>query len=161
MAQKKVGMKRIHVYTGGEEFAMLKDLRPVLAVCLLLFAAALSIAANRENVEQIKLLERDISGLVSAASRITASGPRAQPIPEVKLVARHGKKAAPLLLELMKFEEFSQGASWNLHVEQQVALALCEIYQEIPEPSRTVYGIRSGERKVAIRKFWARKVAGD
>ncbi len=105
---------------------------------------------------------RDVAKLVAAARKLDKAWPWQPAIPEVKTVAAHGKAAARALLAELRYvsrEQWVSNDSWDLHVEQQVALALCEIYGVMPESGGTVYGIRSEEQNnEKVRKFWRRKV---
>lgn len=101
-------------------------------------------------------LEEDIARLVKVASKLDKAWPWQAPIPEIEAVAAHGKAAGPLLASQLKFYSHLQGADeWDLHAEQQVALALCQIYAVQPESGHTVYGIRSNDKaNESVRSFW-------
>jgi hypothetical protein len=44
---------------------------------------------------------------------------------------------------------------WDFHVEQQLELALCEIYKVLPESGKSIYGIRSlDQENESIKEFW-------
>lgn len=130
----------------------------LIAVILFLLLFRLSVANGAENNQ----VQQDISQLVDAASKLNTAWPWQKPMPEIKLVARHGKGAGSLLVALLKIESFDQKEYSNLYVEQQVALALCEIYNVHPESGKTVIGIRSSdEQNRSVRQFWEKKVKQD
>ena len=106
-------------------------------------------------------MEADVARLVAAAKRLDTAWPWLSEIPEVALVARHGVAVAPALVAELRYKSEQQWGSegWNLHVEQQVALALCKIFGVAPESGRTVFGIRSFEaQNRLVRAYWRTKV---
>lgn len=102
-------------------------------------------------------MRQDVAALVAAAKRLDTAWPWQGPLPEIDVVAKHGKRVAPLLVALLRYgsdKDYGDGV-WDLHVEQQVELALCKIYGVTPESERTVYGIRSSEEaNKKIKRFW-------
>ena len=64
-------------------------------------------------------------------------------------------------MSLLKFENEGQ-MGWDVHVEQQIELALCKIYKVIPESGKTVYSISSLESEnVGVRRFWSEKIKSE
>lgn len=104
-------------------------------------------------------IEADVKALVEAAHKLTTAWPWQPPIAQVATVSRHGTAAGPLLVAELRYESEAQEAPWDIHVEQQVELALCKIYGEPAESGRTVYGVRSFEREnKTVRTYWLTKV---
>ncbi len=106
-------------------------------------------------------MKADVARLVVAAKRLNVAWPWQPEIPEVALVARHGVAVAPALVAELRYESEEQwGAEgWELHVEQQVELALCKIFGVAPESGRTVFGIRSLEaQNRMVREYWRAKI---
>lgn len=104
----------------------------------------------------------DVARLVTAAKQLDTAWPWQPAIPEVEQVARHGLAVAAALLAELRYESEEQWGSgdWDLHVEQQVALALCRIFDVTPESGRTVFGIRAtAEQNSTVREFWRARVA--
>lgn len=102
----------------------------------------------------------DVRRLVEAARALDTAWPWQPAIPEVAQVAGHGAAAGPLLLRELRYGPSTEPGDWDLHVEQQVALALCLIYGETPVSGETVWGVRSpDEKNRKVRAFWRDRVA--
>jgi hypothetical protein len=82
-------------------------------------------------------MQQDVDRLVRAAEKLTGVWPSQVPlpIPEVHLVALHGKLVAPLLLDLLSENPGVQANRQRWKVHQQVTLALSRIYSESPDCS--------------------------
>jgi hypothetical protein len=102
-------------------------------------------------------VQRDVASLVAAARELDTAWPWQPPLPEMAAVVAHGEAAAAELASNLHFSSKEQWGtdSWDLHVEQQVALALCEIFGVQPQAGRTVYSVRaSDEANAAVRDYW-------
>jgi hypothetical protein len=101
-------------------------------------------------------VNQDIKKLVEVAQKRTKLWPWKPAGPEVADVAAHGKEAAPLLVKLLVKHPDTNAKS--LGVQQEVALALCEIYG-ISKKEGHVYMnralIKTNDR---IKAFWKAKV---
>ena len=101
---------------------------------------------------------KDIAKLLKAAGQVERAWEWQGAVPEVALVARHGKSIAPRLLRLL---DHGPDASTfdHLHVDQQVQLALCAIFGEQPRHARTIYIVRTSEKEnQEVKKFWENRV---
>ena len=104
-------------------------------------------------------LEADVQHLLDHARELDTAWPWKGPIPEVRDVAKHGKSAAPILVKQLRYGPHQEFFGWDLHVEQQVELALCMIFGYQPVSGETVYGIRSSDEKNGmIKGFWQERV---
>jgi hypothetical protein len=106
-------------------------------------------------------MNEDVAALVVAAKRTRPLWPDDPPLRQVDAVARHGLRAGPPLVSLLRFvsdEQFSD-ETWSPNVEQQVALALCRIYGELPLANRTVYDVRATSTENSqVKQFWNARV---
>jgi len=112
-----------------------------------IFAAQNSISADS-----------DIDKLLTAANKRDRAWEWRGPVPEVELVARHGKSAASKLIKLL---EHPNAISFDDHivVDQQIQLVLCRLFDEKPEHGRTIYLVRALEKENAkVREFWINRV---
>lgn len=125
-----------------------------MAVGLLVAAACGAASASAQDIEG------DVRRLVEAARALDTAWPWQPAIPEVEAVARHGAAAGPALVRELRYGPGTGPGDWDLHVEQQVALALCRIYGEAPVSGETVWGVRAAdERNRRVRAFWRGRVA--
>lgn len=106
----------------------------------------------------------DVDRLVRAAEQLTGVWPTQPPpaIPEVALVARHGKSAVPLLTALLSDDPNAERDQKRWKVQQQAALALCRIYSGSttycePVPIDGNLPERNGNTK----KGWLAKISRD
>jgi len=139
---------------------MLSLMYSVVLVVALVFGAACAPIDSAAAVTQE--MTDDVARLVAAAKQLDTAWPWQPAIPEVERVARHGPAVAPALLAELRYESEEQWGSgdWDLHVEQQVALALCRIFDVPPESGRTVFGVRAtAEQNGTVREFWRARVA--
>ena len=139
---------------------MIAPIRNIFIATLLLLigASGLTVTADDALTQDMK---EDVAALVAAAKLHNKAWPWQGPLQEIDRVARHGKQIAPALVSLLRYDSMEQWSdgSWDIHVEQQLELALCKIYGVAPESGKTVYGIRSFEEdNKKIRQFWQSKV---
>jgi hypothetical protein len=100
----------------------------------------------------------DVQHLVSAARLRTTPWPAAAPLPLVDTVAKHGRAIARAIAAMLPADSASV-VEWNMHVEQQLELALCAIYDVKPEAGKTVWGTNAGQAaNRAVRQFWRARV---
>lgn len=103
--------------------------------------------------------EAEVRRLIAAAKGLDTAWPWQGPIPEVYIVAKRGKSAAPYLVKHLQYGPDTPFFGWDLHVEQQIELALCIIFDTLPVSGETVYGIRSfADTNRTIRGFWEARV---
>jgi len=101
----------------------------------------------------------EVQRLIAAAEALNTAWPWQAPIPEAYEVAKLGKSAAPILVKHLQYGPDTPFFGWDLHVEQQIELALCIIFDTLPVSGETVYGIRSYEdRNRMIKAFWEARV---
>jgi HEAT repeat protein len=108
-------------------------------------------------------MQPDIDRLVRAAEKLTGTWPSQPPppIPEVALVARHGKAVVPLLMVLLSDDPNAERDRKRWTVQQQVALTLCRIYSESQHCGRTYCDGDSPARIARVRDGWLRVIASD
>jgi hypothetical protein len=108
-------------------------------------------------------MQQDVDQLVRAAEGLTEMWPSQPPppIPEVGLVARHGKSVAPLLMALLSDDPYVERDWKRWKVQQQVALALCRIYSESEHCGRAYCDGDPPERIGRVKEGWARVIASD
>src|SRR5687767_13179915 len=131
--------------------SVLLALVPGLPTGLLFFLSApvalllIGLGMLRKLGNRRKGLNDDIAALVAAAKSAGRVWPDDAPLPQVDRVAKHGVQAAPALVSLLRFESEEQlsDSTWSASLEQQVELALCKIYGELPSGARTVYDIQA------------------
>jgi hypothetical protein len=122
-------------------------------VALLLIA----IGTLRQFANRHTHVNDDIAALAAAAKSTSRVWPGDAPLPQVDRVAQHGLRAAPALVSLLRFESEAQlgDGAWSAGLEQQVALALCRIYGELPSAARTVYDVQATpEENRRVKRFW-------
>lgn len=126
----------------------------------LILVAALLMPATQQPAPAMKA---DVDRLVRAAEQLTGVWPTQPPppIPEVALVARHGKAVVPLLTALLSDDPNAERDQKRWKVQQQAALALCRIYAE------STYYCPAGidgdlpERNANAKKAWLAKIAQE
>jgi len=104
-------------------------------------------------------VKHDIKNLVDSAQKRTKLWPWKPAGPEVAIVAAHGKVAAPLLVKLLVAQPDTDAK--NLGVQQEVALALCEIYNVTKEAGHIYMNRTIRKTNNRIKKFWGVKVGGQ
>jgi hypothetical protein len=108
-----------------------------------------------------KAVHEDVAALALAAKRTRRVWPDDAPLRQVDQVAKHGLRAGPALVSLLRFESDEQLSddTWSPHLEQQVELALCGIYGEPITASRTVYDIHATPAENRrVKPFWEARV---
>lgn len=108
-------------------------------------------------------MREDVDQLVRAAEKLTGMWPSQAPppVPEVGVVARHGKRAAPLLMALLSDDPNVERDRKRWKVQQQAALALCRIYSESQHCGRTYCDGDPPERIGRVKEGWLRVIASD
>jgi HEAT repeat protein len=132
---------------------------------LQLIAVALLIALPMSETQVTSAsMKADVDRLVRAAEQLTGVWPTQPPpaIPEVALVARHGKSVAPLLTALLSDDPNVERDQKRWKVQQQAALALCRIYSKSTTYCEPV-GIDGDlpERKRNVKKGWLTKISSE
>ena len=108
-------------------------------------------------------MQGDVDRLVRRAQMLTETWPLQPPpaIPEVEVVAVHGKDIVPFLIALLSDDpsvEYNR-PRWN--VQQQVALVLSRIYSESPHCGRIYCDGDLPERIARVKELWLRVIAAD
>jgi hypothetical protein len=100
-----------------------------MSLILIALLTALSISQSEAKAPNPSM-KVDVEQLVRAAERLTDAWPSQPPppIPEVAVVARHGKPVVPLLTGLLSDDPNIERDRKRWKVQQQVSLALCDIY---------------------------------
>ena len=108
-------------------------------------------------------MRADVDRLVRAAQQLKATWPSQAPppIPEVALVARHGRPVTALLIALLSDDPNVQADVERWKVQQQVSLALVQIYSESPHCGRTYCDGDPPERIGQIKAGWLRVIVAD
>ena len=98
-------------------------------------------------------LQLDVDWLVRAGERLAGTWPSPPPpIPEVAIVARHGKAVVPLLIVLLSDDSNTEQDRKRWKVQQQVALTLRRIYSESEHCGRTYCDGDVPERIARVRE---------
>jgi HEAT repeat protein len=108
-------------------------------------------------------MQADVDRLVRAAAVQTGAWPSQPPpaIPEVAMVARHGKVVVPLLVALLSDDPNAERDPQPWKVQQQVALTLSRLYAQSPHCGRTYCDGDPAERIARVRQWWLRLIASD
>ena len=108
-------------------------------------------------------MQRDVDQLVRAAEKLTDKWPSQPPppIPEVALVARHGKPVMPALLALLSDSPNVEADPRRWKVHQQVTLVLSRIYSESPVCGAIYCDGDPSERIRGLKEWWVRRSAFD
>lgn len=111
----------------------------------------------------VSTMEPDVDRLVRAAEKLTGTWPSQPPpaIPEVALVARHGKAVVPLLMVLLSDDPNAERDRKHWKVQQQVALTLSRIYSESQHCGRSYCDGDPPERIRRVKEGWLRVIASD
>jgi hypothetical protein len=109
------------------------------------------------------VMQSDVDRLVRAAEKLTSTWPSQPPppIPEVTIVARHGKAVVPLLMVLLSDDPNAERDRRRWKVQQQVALTLARIYSESEDCSVIYCDGDPPERIEGIKEWWGRVIAWD
>ncbi len=129
---------------------------PALVVTLLL-------ALQTTAMPPATSMQADVDRLVRAAEGLTGTWPTQAPppIPEVAVVARHGKAIVPMLVELLSEDPNVERDQKRWKVQQQVALTLSRIYPESQHCGRMYCDGDSPERIGRVKDGWLRVIASD
>lgn len=113
--------------------------------------------------QTVTTMQPDVDRLVRAAEKLAGTWPSQPPppIPEVAIVARHGKAVVPLLMVLLSDDPNAERDRKRWKVQQQVALTLCRIYSESQHCGRTYCDGDPRERIARVRDGWLRVIAAD
>jgi hypothetical protein len=131
-------------------------LRLVLTVTTLCSIAAAGIQTDSPTSQ----MKADVHRLVVHAKTLKRLWPWQPAIPEVTRVARHGKRVAPLLIELLDDDPDPELEDRIDHsVQQQAALALCKIYGVIDQCGRVYCNRASVEENKAVKQYWLAKIS--
>ena len=128
----------------------------VMMACLGMQVVVCSIVSSP--VQNVAKENDDIAQLVRAAEKLERAYEWSGRVLAVSLVTKHGKRVALKRLALL---DHGPKALFDDHivVDQQVQLALCEIFQEPPTHGRTIYFVRVlSEENQRVRKFWIDRV---
>ena len=120
-------------------------------------------APQTEASQAAGTMQSDVDRLVRAAGILTATWPSQPPppLPEVAIVARHGKAVVPLLMALLSDDPHAERDRKRWTVQQQVALALSVIYAESQHCGRTYCDADPPERIGRVRAGWLNVIASD
>lgn len=134
-----------------------------MSMMLIALLVALVLPPQSETTLPSTSMKADVDRLVRAAEKLTGVWPSQAPppIPEVALVARHGKRVAPLLAALLSDDPNVERDRKRWKVQQQVALALCRIYSESQHCGRTYCDGDPPERISRVKEGWLTKIASD
>jgi hypothetical protein len=124
---------------------------------------ALLLLPQHETTLPSTSMKADVDRLVRAAEKLTGTWPTqaTPPIPEVALVARHGKRVTPLLVTLLSDDPNAERDPERWKVQQQAALALCRIYSESEHCGRAYCDGDPPERIGRVKDGWVTKIAAD
>jgi HEAT repeat protein len=108
-------------------------------------------------------MQTDVNQLVRAAETLTGTWPSQAPppVPEVAVVARHGKPVVPLLMALLSDDPDAERDRKRWKVQQQASLALCRIYSESQHCGRTYCDGNPPERIGRVKDGWLRVIAAN
>ena len=131
----------------------------MLIALLVVFLAAL----QTEAAQTAGTMQSDVDRLVRVAESLAGTRPSQPPpaIPEVGTVARHGKAVVPLLMALLSDDPHAERDRKRWRVQQQVALALGQIYSESQHCGRIYCDGDPPERIGRVRAGWLNVVASD
>jgi hypothetical protein len=108
-------------------------------------------------------MQSDVDRLVRVAEQLSGTWPAQPPppIPEVAVVAAHGRPVVPLLMPLLSDDPNIARDRKRWHVQQQVALTLTRIYRESAHCGRTYCDGDPTERIAGVRTGWLQVIASD
>src|SRR5689334_1275486 len=108
-------------------------------------------------------MQADVDRLVQAAERLDQAWPSQPPppLPEVSVVAHHGRAVVPLLVSLLSDDPNAERERTHWRVQQQVTLALCRIYSESEHCGQTYCDGDPPERIGRVKGVWLRRIAFD
>lgn len=134
-----------------------------MLMTLLALLVALLLPLQTGAVQTTSSMQADVSRLVRAAEKLTGAWPSQPPpaIPEVAIVARHGKAVVPMLMALLSDDPNAERDRKRWKVQQQVALTLSRIYSESQHCGRTYCDSDPPARIARVRQGWQRIIASD
>lgn len=135
----------------------------VMSLLLVALYSALLPLQQAESTMASAAMKTDVARLVAAAEALTEAWPSQAPpaVPEVALVARHGKPVVPLLTALLSDDADVARDRKRWQVQQQASLALCRIYSESAHCGRVYCDGDPQERIANVKKGWLSKIASD
>jgi hypothetical protein len=134
-----------------------------MPMTLMALLVALLLSPQAKTPSPSSSMQEDVDRLVRAAELLTGtwSSQAPPPISEVALVARHGVRAAPLLVALLSDDPNLERDRRRWKVQQQAALALSRIYEESPHCGRAYCDGDPQERIGRVKEGWLRVIASD
>jgi len=134
-----------------------------MSMMLIALLVVLLPALETEAAQTASTMQPDVDRLVRAAESLAGTWPSQPPpaIPEVAIVARHGKAVVPLLMALLSDDPDAERDPKRWKVQQQVALALSRIYSESQHCGRTYCDGDPPERIARVKEGWLRVIASD
>jgi HEAT repeat protein len=130
---------------------------------MLIALLAVVLPALQTETAQTAIMQSDVDRLVRAAEGLEGTWPSQPPppVPEVAIVARHGKDVVPLLMALLSDDPHAERDRKRWKVQQQVALTLSQIYSESQHCGRIYCDGDLPERIAGVKKGWLRVIASD
>ena len=134
-----------------------------LSMMLMVLLVVLLPPLQTEAAQTASTMQPDVDRLVRAAESLAGTWPSQPPpaIPEVAIVARHGKAVVPLLMALLSDDPHAERDPRRWKVQQQVALTLSQIYSESQHCGRTYCDGDPPERIGRVRAGWLNVIASD
>jgi HEAT repeat protein len=134
-----------------------------MSMMLIALLVVLLPALQTEAAQTASTMQSDVDRLVRAAESLAGTWPSQSPpaIPEVAIVARHGKAVVPLLMVLLSDDPDAERDPKRWKVQQQVALVLSRIYSESQHCGRTYCDGDPPERIARVKEGWLRVIASD
>lgn len=142
---------------------MAESRRPPPTAALRLFVLAVLLPLHTGCARAADPMQADVDRLVRAAERLTGRWPSQPPpaIPEVAIVARHGRAAVPLLLALLTDSPRAERDRRRWSVQQQATHVLSRIYSQPRHCGRIYCDGGTPDANARIRTAWERVVAFD
>jgi HEAT repeat protein len=108
-------------------------------------------------------IQSDVDRLVRAAEKLTGTWPSQPPppIPEVGIVAHHGKAVVPFLMALLSDDPNAGRVRRRWKVQQQAALTLARIYSESEDCGVIYCDGDPPERIAGLKEWWLRVIGWD
>ena len=130
---------------------------------MILIALFVALLPPPQTAQTSGAMQPDVDRLIQAAEKLAGKWPSQPPpaIPEVAIVARHGKAVVPLLMVLLSDDPDAERDRRRWKVQQQVALTLSRIYSESAHCGRSYCDGDPPERIGRVRQGWLRVIASD
>jgi len=134
-----------------------------MSMILIVLLVVLLLPVQTGAAQTASTMQPDVDRLVRAAEKLAGTWPSQAPpaIPEVAIVARHGKALVPLLMALLSDDPDAERDRKRWKVQQQVALTLSRIYSESQHCGRTYCDGDPPERIARVRAGWLDVIASD